>query len=70
MITFGKQTYHLLDIFKPYQRPELSHAGCVMSTANAELKRPTGVGSSDLLGQSFTLMPKPLNFFVSRHQQL
>jgi hypothetical protein len=29
---------------------ELSHAGCVMSTANAELKAPTGVGSSDLVG--------------------
>ena len=32
------------------QRPELSHAGTVMSTAKAERKRPTGVRcSSDLI---------------------
>jgi hypothetical protein len=31
------------------QRPELSHAGCMMSTAKAELKRPTGVGCSERL---------------------
>ena len=32
------------------QRPELSHAGPAMSTVNAELSRPTGVGCSDRLG--------------------
>src|ERR1039458_8018475 len=31
------------------ERPKLSHAGRRMSTANAELRRPTGVGCSDLL---------------------
>jgi hypothetical protein len=46
---FGTQTNYLLDKSKPYQRPELSHAGAVMSTANAELRRPTGVGCSESL---------------------
>jgi hypothetical protein len=47
------------------QRRELSHAGPVMSTANAELKRPTGVGSSDFLDvtdsntKSFISLTKP-----------
>jgi len=35
------------------QRPELSHAGPMMSTANAELRRPTGIGCSDLLDHVF-----------------
>jgi hypothetical protein len=33
----------------PPQRRELSRAGTAMSTAKAELRRPTGVGCSDLL---------------------
>ena len=27
MKNFGKQSYYLLDIFKPYQRPKLSDGG-------------------------------------------
>src|SRR5260221_14349565 len=33
------------------ERLKLSHAGPMMSTAKAELKRPTGVGSSAWLGR-------------------
>jgi hypothetical protein len=50
MKTFGKQTYRLLDNTKPYQRPELRHAGTNDVNREAELDRPSRVACSDLLG--------------------
>ena len=57
---FGTQTNYLLDIIKPYQRPELRHAGPTSVNREAELacraiaqrrrKRPSRVACSDLLG--------------------
>ena len=56
---FGTQTNYLLDIIKPYQRPELRHAGPTSVNREAELacraiaqrrrKRPSRVACSDLL---------------------
>src|ERR1017187_7119887 len=47
---FGTQTYYLLDKSKPYQRPELRHAGPNDVNREAELERPSRVACSDLLG--------------------
>src|SRR6266516_847155 len=41
-----------VDLAAPVHRLKLSHAGLVMSTAKAELKALTGVGSSALFGCS------------------
>ena len=46
---FGTQTNYLLDIIKPYQRPELRHAGPNDVNREAELKRLSRVACSDLL---------------------
>src|ERR1035437_10182101 len=47
---FGTQTNYLLDKSKPYQRPELRHAGPTSVNREAELERPSRVACSDLLG--------------------
>ena len=47
---FGTQTNYLLDIIKPYQRPELRHAEPNDVNREAELDRPSRVACSDLLG--------------------
>ena len=58
MKTFGKQTYRLLDNTKPYQRPELRHAGPNDVNREAELRAPSRVACSDLLDLvSFILNP-------------
>src|ERR1039458_114466 len=50
---FGTQTNYLLDKSKPYQRPELRHAGPTSVNREAELDRPSRVACSDfLLGSS------------------
>src|ERR1035437_2996171 len=49
---FGTQTNYLLDKSKPYQRPELRHAGPKTVNREAELERPSRVACSDLLGVS------------------
>src|ERR1017187_7057002 len=46
---FGTQTYYLLDKSKPYQRPELRHAGPNDVNREAELRAPSRVACSDLL---------------------
>ena len=53
MKTFGKQTYRLLDNTKPYQRPELRHAGRMTSSAIAGLETQSRVACSDLLARMF-----------------
>ena len=57
---FGTQTNYSLDIIKPYQRPELRHAGSIDVNREAELERPSRVACSDLLGR----------FLVSRQYML
>src|ERR1017187_6212673 len=52
---FGTQTYYLLDKSKPYQRPELRHAGPTSVNREAELETPSRVACSDLLGDIFVL---------------
>jgi len=47
---FGTQTNYLLDKSKPYQRPELRHAGPNDVNREAELEPPSRVACSDLLG--------------------
>jgi hypothetical protein len=56
---FGTQTYYSLDKSKPYQRPELRHAGPTSVNREAELERPSRVACSDLI-----LPVKPFWFFV------
>jgi len=51
---FGTQTNYLLDIIKPYQRPELRHAGPNDVNREAELERPSRV-ACDLLGDIIML---------------
>jgi hypothetical protein len=46
---FGTQTNYLLDKSKPYQRPELRHAGPTSVSREAELEPPSRVACSDLL---------------------
>ena len=46
---FGTQTNYLLDKSKPYQRPELRHAGPKDVNREAELRAPSRVACSDLL---------------------
>jgi hypothetical protein len=57
---FGTQTNYSLDKSKPYQRPELRHAGRMTSSAIAELEEPSRVACSDLI-----LPFKPFWFFDS-----
>src|ERR1017187_3454705 len=52
---FGTQTYYLLDKSKPYQRPELRHAGPNDVNREAELETPSRVACSDLLGITVSL---------------
>jgi hypothetical protein len=47
---FGTQTNYSLDKSKPYQRPELRHAGPKCVNREAELETPSRVAWSDLLG--------------------
>ena len=58
MKTFGKQTYRLLDNTKPYQRPELRHAGPNDVNREAELEMLPRVACSDLLGHIIVLAAK------------
>jgi hypothetical protein len=54
------------------RRPELSHAGRAMSTANAELRRPTSFGSSAMLENipSETQTKLPACFWENSHAAL
>jgi hypothetical protein len=52
MNNFGTQTNYSLDKSKPYQRPELRHAGLVTSANQRlldKLKTPSRIACSDLL---------------------
>ncbi len=51
---FGTQTNYSLDKSKPYQRPELRHAGPTSVNREAELERPSRVACSDLLAIFFS----------------
>ena len=58
---FGTQTNYLLDIIKPYQRPELRHAEPNDVNREAELDRPSRVACSDLLGVGVILLDPNLS---------
>jgi hypothetical protein len=60
MNDFGTQTNYSLDIIKPYQRPELRHAGPKTVNREAELERPSRVACSDLLDHvNFIVISSP-----------